>query len=546
MLLPASIDDYVSPADPVRAIDAFVDHLDLAPLGFKVRDEGSEGRSSYHPGTLLKLYLWGYLKRTRSSRGLEAACAENLQVIWLTRNLRPDHSTIAQFRKDHPAPLKAILRQFNLVCFELQLFGKELVAIDGTFIKAVNSTARSFTRAKLGKLIASIDEAIDRYTSALAEADASCTPQQSGECGVEELRRKLDKIRERKVVLEGHRDRCAESPTGQVNLTDPDCRQLRKGGKTTVGYNVQAAVDDKHHLIATIGVTQDANDQHSLDPVCQQAKEDLGLPANSPLTAIADTGYGTGAQHAACERHGTIALTPVQKNHGETNGLYNNNSFVHDPASDTCVCPQGKVLARKADKKGGSGGEFRCYYNTAACRGCPVRAECTRGKYRKLLISEHEEVLVRARRRIASSPGIMRKRAGLVEHAFGTIKDRHGHGGVLCRGLELAVAEMNLSAWAYNFTRVMNLVGMDRLLEAIRTRLPGRRCGKKALEPRKVAAPASHKRGEAPREVENRRRNHRRVDRKLHPGVGSIFRQPLKPTATILGHYAASEPDHRN
>lgn len=471
MLLPPAIDDYVSPASPVRAIDAFVDSLDLPAVGFKVRDDASEGRRSYHPGTLLKLYLWGYLKRTRSSRGLETACAENLQAIWLTRNLHPDHSTIALFRKDHPKPLKAILREFNLVCFELRLFGKELVAIDGTFIKAVNSTTRSFTKAKLAKLIKGIDKAIERYTSALAEADGAGSPVRSAEDGAKELRRKLDKIRERKVVFEAHQAACEKTPTGQVNLTDPDCRQLRKGGKTTIGYNVQAAVDDKHHLIATIEVTQQGNDQHSLDPIAQQAKEDLGLPADAPLTAIADTGYGTGPQHAACESHGTIALAPVQKQKSDSNGRYNNDAFTRAPEGDAYLCPQGQVLPRKADlKTDDPNGGSLTYYSAAACRGCPVRAKCTESTFRKLLVSVHEEVLVRARDHLAAEPAIMRKRAGLAEHPFGTIKDRHGHGGLLCRGLALAGAEMGLSAWAYNFTRVLNLVGLDGLLDAIRSR----------------------------------------------------------------------------
>ena len=504
MLLPAAIDDYVSAASPVRAIDAFVDQLDLAALGFKVRDEASEGRSSYHPGTLLKLYLWGYLKRTRSSRGLEVACAENLQAIWLTGNLRPDHTTIAQFRKDHPAPLKAILREFNLICFELRLFGKELVAIDGTFIKAVNSTARSFTPNKLKKLIEAIDRAIDRYTAALADGDAAASPVRPAKDDAQELRRKLDKIRARKVVLEGHQAALAESPTGQVNLTDPDCRQLCKGGKTTVGYNVQAAVDAKHHLIATLEVTQEANDQHSLDPIAQQAKADLGLPADAPLTAIADTGYGNGAQHAACEAHGTLALAPVQKKKGETNGLYNNGAFVHDPANDTYRCPQGKILPRRADRKGDPGGDFRRYHSAAACRDCPVGAACTGSRYRKLLISEHEEVLARAQARLAAAPAVMRRRAGLVEHPFGTIKDRHGRGGLMCRGLALAGAEMGLSAWAYNFTRVMKLVGPDGLLGAIRARQEKRGSEEKSPVAPCGRPPASRQRRKARQAAINR------------------------------------------
>lgn len=473
MLLPAAVDDYISPASPVRAIDAFVDSLDLPALGFKTRDDFSEGRSSYHPGSLLKLYLWGYLKRTRSSRGLENACAENLQAIWLTGNLRPDHSTISDFRKNHPGALKGILREFNLICFQLRLFGKELVAIDGTFIKAVNSPARSFTQAKLTKLIEAIDQAIIRYLDELQQADQNQTPSSSGtpssKSEVAELQRKLAKINDRKALLADYQTRCQDSPTGQVNLTDPDARQLRKRGKSTVGYNVQAAVDAKHHLIATVEVTQEPTDLHLLDPIAQQTKQALQLPADAPLKVLADTGYGTGPQHLACEDHGTIALAPLHKT--DTNGLYNNDRFTRDSATDSYTCPQGKTLPRKADIKSRHSPEgYHTYHNAAACRGCPVRAQCTKSPHRKLLISIHHAVMVRSRERLAADPAAMRTRASLVEHPFSTIKDRHGYTGLLCRGIKLAAAEMGLSAWAYNFTRVVNLVGLDVLLGAIRGR----------------------------------------------------------------------------
>ena len=473
MLLPAAVDDYVPPASPVRAIDAFVDSLDLRALGFKTRDDFSEGRSSYHPGGLLKLYLWGYLKRTRSSRGLESACAENLQAIWLTGNLRPDHSTISDFRKSHSAALKTILREFNLVCFQLHLFGKELVAIDGTFIKAVNSPARSFTKAKLAKLIEGIDKAITRYLDELQKADQSDAPTGSGNISgksdVAELQRKLAKIKERKTLLTGYQTRCATSLTGQVNLTDPDSRQLRKRGKSTVGYNVQAAVDAKHHLIATVEVTRDPNDQNLLDPMAQQSKEALQLPTDAPLRVLADTGYGSGPQHSACEAHGTIALAPLHKT--DTNGLYNNDRFTRDSATDSYTCPQGKTLTRKADTKSRHSPEgYHTYHHAAACHGCPVRAQCTKSPHRKLLVSIYHAVIVRSSERLAADPAAMRTRASLVEHPFATIKERHGYTGLLCRGIKLAAAEMSLSGWAYNFTRVMNLVGMDAVLEAIRQR----------------------------------------------------------------------------
>ena len=470
MLLPAAVDDYISPASPVRAIDAFVDSLDLPALGFKTRDDFSEGHSSYHSGSLLKLYLWSYLKRTRSSHCLENACAANLQAIWLTDNLRPDNSTISVFRKNHPAALKGILREFNLICFQLRLFGKELVAIDGTFIKAVNSHARSFTQAKLAKLIEAIDKATTRYLDELQQADQNDTPSISGppsdKSEVLELQRKLAKIKERKTLLADYQIRCRDSATGQVNLTDPDARQLHKHGKSTVGYNVQAAVDAKHHLIATVEVTQDANDKNLLDPIAQQAKADLKLPADAPLRVLADTGYGTGPQHSACEAHGTIAIAPLRKT--DTNGLYNNDRFTHDPATDSYTCPQGKSLTRKADTKSRHSPKgYHTYHNAAACHGCPVRAQCTKSHHRKLLVSDLQPVIVRSRERLAADPSAMRTRASLVEHPFSTIKDRHGYTGLLCRGINLAAAEMGLSAWAYNFTRVINLVGVDVLLGVI-------------------------------------------------------------------------------
>jgi transposase len=470
MLLPAAVDDYVPQDDPVRAIDAFVDSLELHALGFRTRSEHSEGRSSYHPGTLLKLYLWGYLKKAQSSRKLESACTENLQAIWLTGNLRPDHSTISLFRKDHAPALKNILRQFNGVCFELKLFSKELIGIDGTFIKAVNSPAKSYTKGKLKKLLEIADRAIEDYLGQLETNDQAPSPASDEKDDPAELQRKLDKIRARKSDLQDLQTRCEENETGQANLTDPDCVQLRKRGQTTVGYNVQSAVDNEHHLIATIEVTQNSTDQHLLDPIAQQAKSDLGLPADAPLEVLADSGYGTGPQLAACESHSTIAVASLPKNKSESNGLHNQSDFTPDPESDTYTCPQGETLTRKADRTERGGHRFHTYTNPAACRACPQRAACTKGQTRTLAISAHHQAIARAKTRLAERPGAMRHRAALVEHPFGTIKHRNGYGGgLLCRGLALAGAEMSLSGWAYNFTRVIGLVDFENFMAALRT-----------------------------------------------------------------------------
>ena len=469
MLLPSAVDDYISEESPLRALDAFVDTLDFTNLGFGVRDTDSVGRSSYDPCSLTKLYLWGYLKRSRSSRNLEEACSTNLGVIWLTGNLQPDHSTISDFRKKHSGPLKKIFREFNLLCIDLELFGRELIAIDGTFTKGVNSTARSFTRTKLKKLIEGIDTAIEGYLERLDTADANGTGTQDGDCPVdaEALQQKIDRIRERKGKLEGYLAECETTTTGQVNLTDRDSRQLCKGGKKTIGYNTQIAVDAKHHLVITCEVTQESSDQHLLDRIAQQAKADLGLQPDDPLEALADSGYATGAELRRCESHHTVVTAPPQATKGESSGKYTVNDFTYDSGSDSYRCPNGMTLSRKADNTRNESGVYRVYQNSGACRDCGLRANCTKSQFRKLEVSEHKSALDAARARVAADPKAMRRRGALVEHPFGTVKSRNGRSDHLCRGIELAGVEMRLSFWAYNFTRVINLLGSSGLIAAM-------------------------------------------------------------------------------
>lgn len=469
MLLPASVDDYISDDNPVRALDAFVDSLDPQKLGFDVRHDSSKGRPGYAPATLIKLFLWGYLNRCRSSRALEDACCTNLSAIWLTGNLRPDHSTISDFRKTNAKPLKEIFREFNLLCIKLDLFGRELVAIDGTFIKAVNSKARSFTKAKLVKLIAAIDKAVTGYLEQLESFDALEDRSDTQSTSKAELQEKLAKIKERKATLEGYLRQCHESPTGQVSLTDPDSVQLCKGDKRTVGYNVQSAVDAKHHLVAAVEVTQDGNDMHQLNSMAQKAKEGMGLEPKARIKATADKGYGTGSELASCERNHTETYVSVQKKKSEANGFYNQEDFLYDSGSDSYQCPAGAVLKRGSDRQCGET-VHRIYENRGACKDCSLKAQCTNGTFRRLQISEHQEVIDRAKKRLLEAPEMMIKRHAVAEHPFGTIKDRNGRHDLLCRGKEQAAAETGMSFWAYNFTRVINLQGIKALIEAIVSR----------------------------------------------------------------------------
>jgi transposase len=478
MLLPASVDDFVDRENPVRAVDAFVDSLNLQALGFELRDESAIGRASYHPAVLLKLHLWGYFARIRSSRSLEDAAAHNLNAIWLTGNLRPDHCTISRFRKSQAPAIALIFSQFTVICLELGLFGKELIAIDGTFIKAVNSRAKSYTATQLKKLLEKIDRAARHYLDQLDALDAREDQVAAGGEAKgpqrEELSAKLESIRQRRSELRVRLEDCEKNESLQLTLTDPDSRQLHKRGKTTVGYNVQTAVDDKHHLIAACEVTQDGNDLGQLHPMTQKAKQNLGLPPDAPLKAFADTGYHSGAQLAACRGDNTEAFVPAPDRKTGSDGVYKEADFTHHPAaegadarSDYYICPNGEALTRKKDGIRVNGQGYRLYAaTTASCRNCPLKSSCTKTRVRELRINVHKEVIEEVRERMAKAPDATRKRGSLVEHPFGTFKDWTGGRDLLGKGMEHAAAEVKTTFWCYNFKRTLKIIGMEALIEA--------------------------------------------------------------------------------
>ncbi len=465
-LLPAAVEDYVALDNPVRALDLFVENLNLPAEGFNVvaNQTPRKGRPAIHPATLLKLYLWGYLNQTRSSRRLEKACTCNLEVIWLVQSVAPDHSTIAQFRKDNAKALKAVFKRFNLLCLQAGLFSTELIAIDGTFIKAVNSRDRSFTKAKLTKQLEAIEKIVDRWMEKLEATDQADAETDNTR---ETLHEKIEWMKKRATEYEALLVACEQSDTGQVSLTDRDSVQLKKGDKKTVGFNVQTAVESKNHLIISCEVTQDGNDMQQLNSMAQQAKKDLLLPDDAPLTVLADKGYGTSTELAKCETNGTVACVPMQrKSVIPGNGSMPLEKFEFIVKEDAYLCPEGKLLHRKKDSCGASGVNYRVYYTGAACRGCKLLECCTKGTYRKLKINEHQAAIDANLKRIAENPSFYGKRRAVVEHPFGTIKSGGG-GELLCRGLDLASAEMALSSWSYNFKRVFNLLGFAGLMKMV-------------------------------------------------------------------------------
>jgi transposase len=459
-LLPPTVEEYVGAGAPVRVIDAFVEGLDLKGLGF-VTPPKETGRPGYHPAILLKLYVYGYLHRIRSSRRLEAECGRNLEVIWLTGQLQPDHWTIAAFRREHQARFKAVLREFNLICRKLDLFGAELVAIDGAKFKAVNSPKRHYTAAQLAELIAHIDQRIDDYVQQLDQADEA-TAEVSGQPTAEELAQKLAQLQHRRAHHAELHTALTASGQHEVSLTDPDSRGQQKVG---VGYNVQIAVDAQHHLIAAESVEQAANDRHQLAPLARAAEAEMGV-----TTVVADAGYHERTELKACEEAGITTYVPAP---GTSSGrgadgraVYPKEQFIYEAANDCYRCPAGQTLPHAASgQKHGKPCDY--YSNPSACETCPHRTACTTSTYRKLSRLADEAVVERQAQRVAACPGLVAWRKEIVEHVFGTLRT-WGHDRFLCRGLPMVRAEFSLSALAYNLRRALTVCGVPALLAQLR------------------------------------------------------------------------------
>jgi len=471
-LLPASIQDYVSEDNPVRVIDAFVEQLDLRNLGIQVQPAAT-GRPSYAPASLLKLFVYGYLSRVRSSRELERLSHRNLEVIWLLQGLRPDHKTLSEFRRRNKAAFKLVLRQFNLLCRELKLFGAELAAIDGSMFKAVNSRGNNFTLEKLESLIKATQAGIERYLADLErsdqEAGAGALDGGKKAATTRELKEKIEQLRATRERHESMLRELQEKGEKQASLIDPEARLMRKSTSkdSQVGYNVQSVVDAAHHLIVEVEATTQCNDFGQLNSMAQQAKDQLGV---EQLTVVADGGYYALADLKAAEEQGIEAHVPGQRDTMEKAGLFARREFRYDEARDEYECPGKARLTRHGDSQY-RGQVLQAYYNTAACAGCALRSRCTTGRYRKINHGAgHPQVQERIRQRMEQRPEVYAQRKSLVEHPFGTIKFWWGQSAFLTKGRASVNAEIALSALAYNLRRALNILGAGEILKHLATR----------------------------------------------------------------------------
>jgi transposase len=465
ILFPERLDNYIAEDNPVRFIDAFVDELDLAACGFHRAVPAVTGRPGYAPGDLLKLYLYGYLYRLRSSRRLEQETHRNVEVMWLLKKLRPDHKTIADFRKNNLKPIRQVCRTFTLLCKQLDLFGAELVAIDGSKFRAVNAKERNFTQDKLTKLIAQIDERVEAYLKELDRSDDQDDRGAVGGAQAEALEAKIEALKQRKLLYEGFQAQLLSTSQEQLSLTDSESRAMKrgKGRGTEVCYNVQTAVDAKHKLIVACEVTNDPGDRDWLSPMALQAKEVLVCG----FDAVADVGYYHGHEVKTCLEAGLTPYVPRPiTSANEKLGLFSKDDFIYDKGTDTYQCPAGAGLTFRFDTV--EHGRHIRYYATPACGGCALKPQCTRSKGgRRITRWIDEHLLEEMEQRVRSRPEVMKRRKELVEHPFGTMKRGWDHGYFLMRGLEKVRAEFSLTVLAYNLRRVLNLVELPRLLAAL-------------------------------------------------------------------------------
>lgn len=463
ILFPEVIDDYIEEDNPVQFINAFVDNLDLMGLGFKYSEPKATGRPPYNPADMLRLYIYGYLNRIRSSRGLEREANRNIELMWLLRKLTPDFKTIADFRKDNRDAIKKVCKEFTLLCKKLDLFSRELVAIDSSKFKAVNSKKRNFNEAKLKRAIKEIEEKVEHYLTELEGNDKE--EAKIAHCSAEEIKDKIKILKDRKDRYQGLLKELRESGETQISLTDTDSRAMVNNQRIEVCYNVQTTVDARHKIIVDHETTNDVLDNNQLSKMAKRAKDVMEV---EELEVLADKGYYDAVEIKECVDNGISPYiaepeSPIPKAKAD---IYRKENFTYDADKDIYECPNGSKLTFRNISI--INGKAMKIYKTEDCKRCNRKTECTKNKIGRVIYRwEHEDILEDMKKRIQMNKGKYKMRQWLSEHPFGTIKRSMNQGYLLLKGLKKVAAEISLTVLAYNIKRVLNIVGLKRLIEAV-------------------------------------------------------------------------------
>jgi transposase len=469
-LFPESLEDYIADDNPVRFIDAFVDGLDLKRLGFERAQPSETGRPGYEPTVMLKIYVYGYMNRLTTTRVLEQETHRNVDLIWLTGRLMPDHKTIGEFRRNNRKAIRRVCAEFVGICRELKLFEQVIVAIDGSKFKAVNSRDKNFTRKSIKRRMKRLQEHINRYLTILDEADKR-EPEEH-KYTAEELAEKIASMQQQMGRLQVIEEQVQAHPDKQVSLTDPDARSMAKaGGGSTVGYNVQTAVDSESHLIVAHEVTNATTDRSQLASMATKARAALSEEteeapeeeAKDAFTVVADAGYYKGEEIVECYEAGLKALVPKVDTSGKrAKGQYTRADFIYDARQDEYVCPARQRMRWRFTTEE-KGKKFKVYM-TRYCASCPLKAKCTTGKERRIKRWEKEHILEAAAAELKKQPEAMRMRKKIVEHPYATIKHCMGATHFVMKRLPNVQAEMSLHVLAYNLKRVINIFGVPKLI----------------------------------------------------------------------------------
>jgi transposase len=458
-LFPEALDELIAANCEVRVIDAYVGSLGLAELGFSKVAAAATGRPPYDPGDLLKLYLYGYLNRIRSSRGLEREAGRNVEVFWLINRLAPDFKTIADFRKEHPQAIIAVCRAFTRFCREQSLFGAELLAIDGTKIAAVASRKQVITPEQIKKRDAAIEHKIAEYLATMDEADRQ---EKAPEPVPVDVAAAVAALKAQRETLQRQAEELAREGLKQKVIGEPDAKLMRVPHGHQVAYNAQIAVDAKHKLIVAFDLTNDGNDQQQLHPMAVQGKAAVEA---ATVMVVADTGYSNGEQGARCEQDGITPIVPrAETVNPKGKQYFSRDQFSYDRESDSWRCPAGETLSLYKTSRT----QKKKEYTTKACHACPLRSQCTKAQQRVIVRDFHEDDRAAMHQRAMADPAWMKQRRETAEHPFGTMKWLMGHPRFLVRGLIKASAELALTVLSYNLKRAIAILGVPALLQALR------------------------------------------------------------------------------
>ena len=477
----STLDNQVSADNPVRLIDAFVDKLDLQMLGFTKTIHSTEGRPPYAPAVLLKLYLYGYLNKIRSSRKLEKECSRNVELQWLLQSLTPNYHTIADFRKIHVIQLQSMFRLYVQFLGDAGLLGKTVIGIDGSKFKAVNSKKNNYNQKKIDKHRKFIEDKTAKYLQELDELDKEENTNGTGELQVkkEKITQGLAKLKERTLKYDTLQEQLDNTPDKQVSVTDTDSRSIIiVKSIVEVAYNTQNAVDDKYNLIVHTQATN-TNDGKALHKAATGAKENLQLQKEDTLMVLADKGYHTGAELQQCQQDNMITHI-AYKEQPSVKHIANEflaESFNYDKSTDTYICPAGAVLTSLGtwhNKKGEANETSYRFktYRTIACKTCPLKNQCTKLPKRIIQRSEYQDAVDQNDNNIKQNPHYYKRRQAVCEHPFGTIKRHWGYTHTLLKGLPKVNGEMNLIMFCYNFMRTKNILGTQKMLHAIENWTP--------------------------------------------------------------------------